>query len=670
MNNTPILNAQKELRDLYGVCQVTGKMDDQSFVSLRQAIQIEYQKKHSSTQIDSLETLSKNWFIDNKLRTDLISEIQSGLSFPYDDPMAYLVRIALALHGYDQDLTKSDFTIPLIDSLTGFSNDLGVGASGWGMSWYDTAWMTLLTPVNTRLVRNNVKHQSIRVAQRMLNYVVNDLIQNDSNDAKLINNVDDPHWMSHDLILTKTDGIYDQETKSFMQLVLNYCRLYDGFSSLSLHDYLKNKFSDEFGDKKNLATAGLIFAGFLNQGNTSIDDIPYEDRDEAIDAFKAFYQVDGGDFFVALFLGDHKQLTAKKINFIGSMTKTNDSVSGLQSFYFDQDESRLCFDQLHRNKQNGLTCDNDLYSIDFGLGGSNRELTFSSDNMFLNSEKYLQHKDNLKFGHTQTLFVIDNKLFTGCNYQDKRKFKYGDNCWCKDIIVIDQKDLTKYKIITGIFDVVKSLGGDDTPYRTEMTISPDHKRVLFTPIDQNKKQWFLLYNYSDVTDALNKIDYGKALDLSKIDRVDEFGIVNFTGSDTAILKSVQGYAIDNDGTIFISSERVPKFENGKLKDKSPSIIFRMRWNHGATQRKYYLNLLPLDTDFIQQLGTTGGDTLVLGELEDLQYLNDHSILLAVTWHVLKYDPSIVNQPDFQITSDYINLNQIEDRVDLYQIDLD
>lgn len=35
-----------------------------------------------------------------------------------------------------------------------------------------------------------------------------------------------------------------------------------------------------------------------------------------------------------------------------------------------------------------------------------------------------------------------------------------------------------------------------------------------------------------------------------------------------------------------------------------------------------------------------------------------------------YDPSIVNQPDFQITSDYINLNQIDDRVDLYQIDLD
>lgn len=226
---------------------------------------------------------------------------------------------------------------------------------------------------------------------------------------------------------------------------------------------------------------------------------------------------------------------------------------------------------------------------------------------------------------------------------------------------------------TPILDAQKelqSLGGNGEPYRTEMAISPDHERVLFTPIDKNYKQWFLLYKYSDVMDPLNKLDYGQALNLSKVKRDDEFNIAKFTGSDTATLKSIQGYAINDEQTIYISSERAPEFKKGKLiMGNSPSIIFRMRWNHDSTQRQYYLDLLPLDTDFFKQIGTMGKNVLVLGELEDLQYLKDGSIMLAVTWHVLKNDPSIVNQPDFQITNDYINLNQIDDRVDLYQVKL-
>lgn len=147
-------------------------------------------------------------------------------------------------------------------------------------------------------------------------------------------------------------------------------------------------------------------------------------------------------------------------------------------------------------------------------------------------------------------------------------------------------------------------------------------------------------------------------------------IAKFTGSDTATLKSIQGYAINDEQTIYISSERAPEFKKGKLiRGNSSSIIFRMRWNHDSTQRQYYLDLLPLDTNFFKQIGTMGKNVLVLGELEDLQYLKDGSIMLAVTWHVLKNDPSIVNQPDFQITNDYINLNQIDDRVDLYQVKL-
>ena len=39
------------------VCQITGKMDEQSFASLRQAIQIEYRKEHKDTKVDSLADL-------------------------------------------------------------------------------------------------------------------------------------------------------------------------------------------------------------------------------------------------------------------------------------------------------------------------------------------------------------------------------------------------------------------------------------------------------------------------------------------------------------------------------------------------------------------------------------------------------------------------------------
>lgn len=313
--------------------------------------------------------------------------------------------------------------------------------------------------------------------------------------------------------------------------------------------------------------------------------------------------------------------------------------------------------------------------MNFSLGGTNRKLTFNDTDLLIKSIDYLQSKTDLQFGHTQTLFAFDNKIFTGRNYNDKRKFTEKSNCWCKDIIIINQDNPDNYKIITGIFDVVKSLGGNGEPYRTEMAISPDRKHVLFTPIDKDYKQWFLLYNYSDIIKALSKSNFGQALDLSKIKQIDTFSVGQITGSDTAILKSIQGYAIDDNDTIYISSERAPKLKNvekvasGKIDGPSSSIILKMYWKHALTMHKYYLQLLPVDTCFFNQLGTIGRNSLVLGELEDLQYLKDGSIMLAVTWHVLKYDPSIENQSDFQITNDYIDLNHIGDRIDLYQIKL-
>lgn len=668
MDNASILKAQKELNDLYGTCQLTGKMDEQSFVSLRQAIQIEYQKNHKNIKLYTVQILKNNWHSDNQMRKTIINEFKNSLS--NYNPMIKLARIALTFHGYDTDLTNQLFSESLTYALNDFSNDLGVGSKDWGMGWYDDTWMTLLTPVDTQLDKDSIRQQSVRRAQQMLNKVVNYLIEHDS-DNELLKNDKDPNWMGHDLILTKTNGINNTETKLFMRLVLDYYRLYDGCSPLSLKDYLKKEFSDDFGNKENLVNVGLVLANYLNQGDQSIDDISYPDRDRAIDDFKAFYQVDGGDFFVALFLDDHHQLTAKKIDFIGSLNKFDDSVSGLQSFYFDQTNSKLYFDQLHKNKQDELIRDNDIYKMNFSLGGTNRKLTFNDTDLLIKSIDYLQSKTDLQFGHTQTLFAFDNKIFTGCNYNDKRKFTEKSNCWCKDIIIINQDNPDNYKIITGIFDVVKSLGGNGEPYRTEMAISSDRKHVLFTPIDKDYKQWFLLYNYSDIIKALSKSNFGQALDLTEVKHVDKFKVDNFTKSKTAVLKSVQGYAIDNDAKIYISSARAPKFKKGKLtQGNSPSIILKMHWNHKATMQKYYLNLLPLDTSFFDQIGELGKNVLILGELEDLQYLKDGSIMLAVTWHVLKNDPSIVSQPDFKITNDYINLNRISDRIDLYQIKLD
>lgn len=683
MNNTQILDAQKELHDLYGVCQTTGRMDEQSFVSLRQAIQIEYQKNHKDAKVDSLADLQNNWFTDNKLRKDIISELKNSLS--NYDPMIKLVRIALVFHGYDTDLTNQLFSESLTYSLNDFSNDLGVGSKDWGMGWYDTTWMTLLTPVDTQLNKDSVRHQSVRKAQQMLNKIVNYLIEHDSdNDShRLAENADDPNWMGHDLILTKTNGINDQNTKAFMRLILDYYRLYDGYFTLSLENYLKTKFSDDFGNKENLVNVGLVLAGYLNQGDQSIDDISYPDRDQAIADFKAFYQVDGRDFFVKLFLEEHKELTAKKIDFVGNLNKLDGSVSGLQSFYYDFNKNDLYFDQLYANDKS-IKCNNDLYNIGFNPNGLDQKLAFNQGSRFLNGSDYLKDKSDLQFGHTQTLYVIDNKIFTGCNYQDKRIFTKNDNCWCKDIIVINQDNHDKYKIITGIFDVVKSLGGNGEPYRTEMTISPNHQHILFAPIDKEYTQWFLLYDYSDIINALNKIDYGQALDLTKIKRIDKFNIKNFAKSKTAILKSVQGYAIDNYDTIYISSERAPEFKNEKLiQGNSPSIILKMHWNRKATMKKYYLELLSLDHNLYEQLRISASNTLVLGELEDLQILNDHSVLLSVTWHVLRHgdlDWSKIFPNGLLEVSDTVigliqhltslSLVQISDRIDLYKIQLE
>lgn len=719
-----ILAGQKELNKLYlkyqgtkyKKCPETGVMDEATLISLRQAIQIE--AKPDSYY--SYFALKKSWEKDAKMRQTITNELTSQLNMFAENPMARLANIAFALHGIDSLVDNDVVGNGFFESQEAFANNLGVGTNGIGMSMSHRCWVTLLSNRYV-LTLPELTDFSIRIAQQNVNRILDQLLEkglhpdktdneSDDNAVKLSKYFEDNYLNLSECIYGYTDGDYEtildtnivlkiNTTKSCLYTILKcLCQLSQpDKTDLNLSDsdepkavdtYLK-EFNDSLGVKEDLTKCGLIIDGFMSIDVTNLDAIPSDVYNLARINFTYRYQTVDHTFYQRLFFGSNiRDLSVPDVRYVATIFRTDgEEANGLQSFDYRHSDNQLFFDQLH-NKTN-----NDLFKMPFNYWFElNERVEFSvMNNRILGSSNFLHNKPDIEFGHTQTLIVRDNLLITGCNYKDHiHHAHYGNlktgapdnpkkeatNIWCADFIIFDfpnDKFTGKYKILTGIFDVVDSLGGGAEPYRVEMSVSPDLKYLLIAPIDSSGTQYFLLYDYATFKQNLNKCPDKGVINLKNIPLLDEFDINKFavgseinTDMDDVKFDSVQGYAIDNDKTVYVSSQKGPKHYDRWL--KSQAKLIRIPWK--AYANKINMRIIPtVDNTLFDAIIKSKDEKLrAFPEVEAYQIIDDKYGILSITWHIIHpTDYEHIENIPLKDRLAQINLFRKGDRVDMYRV---
>ena len=156
--------------------------------------------------------------------------------------------------------------------------------------------------------------------------------------------------------------------------------------------------------------------------------------------------------------------------------------------------------------------------------------------------------------------------------------------------------------------------------RSEAAVSPNYRYFLIAAVDRDGNGYFSIYNLADINEELNKVGTGdvnlKTNQYLREKCVSAFKVSDFVGQ----VGSIQGYDIDNDMNIYISSEAHPDKNNIVSKPKK---IVKMPWN---TTDKSQWDFIWLNNNSI--INKPGYAT----ELEGIQVLESNDLYLTVAYH--------------------------------------
>lgn len=199
-----------------------------------------------------------------------------------------------------------------------------------------------------------------------------------------------------------------------------------------------------------------------------------------------------------------------------------------------------------------------------------------------------KHELRLKnFGHTQTwIYAGNSKWFVGAKPDKTKKAQYY---WDTEIARVKFpkgrktiRRLSKLPRLTHL-NYATDVSQADYPEvrRSEAAISPNRKWLLITTVDTNDNGHFALYDLKEVNHALDRAAHhaNKAVNLKNMKQIAAFHINHLFGPKKSQINSIQGYEIDNNKTIYISSERKPTKKSSSL----PRELVKIPW--GATSSK-------------------------------------------------------------------------------------
>lgn len=161
----------------------------------------------------------------------------------------------------------------------------------------------------------------------------------------------------------------------------------------------------------------------------------------------------------------------------------------------------------------------------------------------------------------------------------------------------------------------------DDMERSEAAVSPSYSKFLIATVETDGTGHFIVYDMDTINnlldDAESSNDY---VDLRDVPYLDSFTIDGLAGD---ILNSIQGYDIDDNGNIYISSQLAPDFSNGKYTAHHKQIV-KIPVNNRQDVSQWETVNLSSDG----RLDVTGQHT----ELEGIQILSENHCYLTVAYH--------------------------------------
>lgn len=235
---------------------------------------------------------------------------------------------------------------------------------------------------------------------------------------------------------------------------------------------------------------------------------------------------------------------------------------------------------------------------------------------------------NAAGGHTQTWEYAgptgQSEWFIGA--------KANDDKWTTQIARVPYpSEYTKNTEMVRISNLVEISNQDDWHgqhiYRVEAAVSPDYQYLMLATVWTNQSGHFALYNLPEVNQLLNNsgtknITVGE-LNSYKIGST--IDISNFVGK----IGSIQGYDIDNQRNIYISSQYAPGHVNSQVRK-----IVKFNWtNYDSWQTIDLTNDSRLNVNF------NGYPT----EFEGIQVRGVNDLYLTVAYHSVDGNSTIGNQ---------------------------
>lgn len=245
-------------------------------------------------------------------------------------------------------------------------------------------------------------------------------------------------------------------------------------------------------------------------------------------------------------------------------------------------------------------------------------------------------------GHTQTWEYSgrSGKWFVGTKpSEDKQSTNNNTNKsnkikWDKQIARVDIRkigktyysntQLPRLAYLNRAGDGVKPDGstyaGSDLK-RAEAALSPDYSKFLLATVDNSGNGYFVIYDANVINDALDNVESNTGyVNLDSVPYEESFVVPNFVDTVT----SIQGYDIDNDGNIYISSQLAPDTIKKEYHAKN---IFKIP----TFARTNTSNWLQID------LTNNAGPINIYGqgmhtELEGIQIIDENHCYLTVAYH--------------------------------------
>lgn len=179
-------------------------------------------------------------------------------------------------------------------------------------------------------------------------------------------------------------------------------------------------------------------------------------------------------------------------------------------------------------------------------------------------------------GHTQTWEFAGNRYkpegATEVQYTRAGQWfvgtKPGVGNWAKQIARVDIRytsgthySNTEFPRLAYLNRAGAASFSGDSMTHAEAAVSPDYTKFLIATVENGEIGHFTVYDLDTINNALDSAGTGY-VSLDGFPYQNSFTISNLYGDGDNVVNSIQGFDLDNDGNIYISSQLSPKLSGG------------------------------------------------------------------------------------------------------------